>query len=93
MWASDGHAHSTTKWIGSNPSLALLVDVPATGLDSSLNPLAPCGRDSLAVEDEKRHLDIVPSRITTRSVYPEPPGALGRSRAALQTALPNPIGV
>ena len=48
--------HFTTKWIGGNPSLVLLFDVPASGLDSSLNPLAPCGRDSLAVEDDQRHL-------------------------------------
>jgi hypothetical protein len=27
--------------------------MPASGLDSSFNPLAPGGRDSLAVEDEK----------------------------------------
>ena len=37
-------------------------DVPAPpGLDSRLNPFAACGRDSLAVEDEKGHLDIVPT--------------------------------
>jgi len=59
LWASHNHPHSTTIWIGSNPSLVLLFDVPASGLDSSLNPLAVRGRDSLAVEDEKGHLDIV----------------------------------
>jgi hypothetical protein len=37
----------------------LAFDEPATGLDSSFNPLAACGRDSLAVEDEKGHLDVV----------------------------------
>jgi len=52
MWAGDDHAHSTTKWIGSNPSLVLLFDVPASGLDSSLNPLAARGSDTPAVEDD-----------------------------------------
>jgi hypothetical protein len=52
----DDHAHSTTKWIGSNPSLVLLFDVPASGLGNSFDPLAGCGRDCLAVENEKGHL-------------------------------------
>jgi hypothetical protein len=33
--------------------------VPAPSLDSSFNPFATCGRDSLAVEDQQRHLNIV----------------------------------
>ena len=37
LWAGDDHPHSTTKWIGSNPSLVLLFDVPASGLDSRFN--------------------------------------------------------
>src|SRR6516225_6450131 len=56
LGASDEHPHSTTKWIGSNPALVLLFDVPAAGLDSRFNSLAACGRDSLAVEDDQRHL-------------------------------------
>jgi hypothetical protein len=52
-WASDDHPHSTTKWIRGNPSLVLFCDVPASGLDGSFNPLAACGRDSLAVENQQ----------------------------------------
>jgi hypothetical protein len=37
----------------------LVFDVRASGLDSSFIPLAACGWDSLAVEDEKGHLDTV----------------------------------
>jgi hypothetical protein len=32
LWPGDDHAHSATKWIGSNPSLVSLFDVPASGL-------------------------------------------------------------
>jgi hypothetical protein len=38
------------------PSLVLLFDVPASGLDSGFNPLPACGGDSLAVEEDQRHL-------------------------------------
>jgi hypothetical protein len=55
LWPSDDHPHSPTKCVGSNPALVLLFDVPASGLDSRFNPLAACGRDSLAVEDYQRH--------------------------------------
>jgi hypothetical protein len=48
------------------PRIALY-NVPASGLDCNFNPLAACGRDSLAVENEKGHLDIVPSVIATRA--------------------------
>jgi len=61
LWPCDDHPYTASKWIGSNPSLLLLFDVPAFGLDSSFNPLAACGRDALAVEDDQRHLDIVPA--------------------------------
>jgi hypothetical protein len=47
LGASDDHANSTAKWIGSNPALVLFVDVPASSLDSGFNPLAACGRDPL----------------------------------------------
>ena len=47
LWASDDHPHPATKWIGSNPSLELLFDVPASSLDSSFNAFAAFGRDSL----------------------------------------------
>ena len=61
LWGGDDHPHSASKWIGGNPPLLLLFDVPASSLDSSLNPLAACGRDSLAVEDEKGHLATLPT--------------------------------
>jgi hypothetical protein len=64
LWAGDDHPHSTAKWIGGNPSLVLLFDVPTSSFDSSFNPLAACGRDSLAVEDDQRHL-LTPFRLTT----------------------------
>jgi len=54
--------------IKSNPSLVLLFDVPASSLDCNFNPLAACGRDALVVEDDQRHLDIVPSAVATRAV-------------------------
>jgi hypothetical protein len=44
LWPCDDHPYTASKWIGSNPSLLLLFDVPAFGLDSSFNPLAACGR-------------------------------------------------
>jgi hypothetical protein len=50
---SDDHPHSTAKWIGCNPPLVWLFDVLAAGLDSRFNPLAGCGRDALAIENEK----------------------------------------
>ena len=56
----------------SNPALVLLVDVPAAGLDSIINPLTACGRDSLAVEDDQGHLNIVSSVITTCSLHRYP---------------------
>jgi hypothetical protein len=59
LWTGDDHPHSTTKWIGSNLSLVRLFHVLASSLDSSFNPLPACGRDSLAVENGKGHLDIV----------------------------------
>jgi hypothetical protein len=52
----DDQTYSAAKWIGSNPALVWLLDVPAPSLDSSFNLFAACGRDSLAVEDQQRHL-------------------------------------
>ena len=33
LWPGDDHSHSTMKWIGSNPSLVLLFDVPSSSLE------------------------------------------------------------
>jgi hypothetical protein len=72
LWPGDDHPHSAWKRIGSNPSLILLFDVPASGLVSRFNPLAACGRDSLAVENDQVYLDIVPRVIMTRSGHQYP---------------------
>ena len=62
LGADDDHSHSTTKWIGSG--------VPASGFDSPFNPLAARGKDSLAFEDDQRHLrGMVLGVITTYSGY------------------------
>jgi hypothetical protein len=55
--------------------------VPASGLDSSFNPLAACSRDSLAVEDDQRHFRYCASAVQrflpsdNRSSTPRPPTA------------------
>jgi hypothetical protein len=49
----------TPPRIGSAAIHPSYCSLPATSLDGRFNPLPACGRDSLAVENEKGHLDIV----------------------------------
>jgi hypothetical protein len=63
----DDHLHFTTEWIGSDPSLVLLFDVPASGLDSSFNLLAARVGGPVAVEDDQRQIVCTGGAGTRRS--------------------------
>ena len=59
LWASNDETHSATKWISSiQPSYGSLTCLPPA-LHGRFDPFSPCGGDSLAVEDQQRHLNIV----------------------------------